>query len=136
MVPNRELHQQDLTLTARRSGYGGRTSAFTRSDARDTPVARARGSDEQEQERGATFGRGPQPARPGPAWRPGTRPPVTRKPLGRRAQDVARPIFIDEYPFPLAAPLLTLARVPAWTSNDSYRQHCGVLDGLVLPRLF
>ncbi len=32
----------------------------------------------------ATFGRGPQPARPGPAWRPGTRPPVTRKPLAGR----------------------------------------------------
>ena len=30
----------------------------------------------------AASGRGPQPARPGLAWRPGTRPPVTRKPLG------------------------------------------------------
>ena len=29
----------------------------------------------------AAFGRGPQPARPGPAWRPATRPPVTRMPL-------------------------------------------------------
>jgi hypothetical protein len=43
---------------------------------------RARGSDGQEQERGAASGRGPQPARPGPAWRPGTRPPVTRRPFG------------------------------------------------------
>jgi len=31
----------------------------------------------------AAYGRGPQPARPGPAWRPGTRPPVTRKPFER-----------------------------------------------------
>ena len=30
----------------------------------------------------AASGRGPQPARPGPAWRPGTRPPVTRMPFG------------------------------------------------------
>ena len=37
----------------------------------------------------AAFGRGPQPARPGPAWRPGTRPPVTRKPFGR-PQDCRR----------------------------------------------
>jgi len=31
----------------------------------------------------AAFGRGPQPARPGPAWRPGTRPPVTRNAVRR-----------------------------------------------------
>ena len=50
---------------------------------------RARGSDGQEQERGATFGRGPQPARPGPAWRPGTRPPVTRKPFERPVRNLS-----------------------------------------------
>ena len=37
----------------------------------------------------AASGRGPQPARPDPAWRPGTRPPVTRKPLGGLGTTVA-----------------------------------------------
>ena len=46
----------------------------------------------------AAYGRGPQPARPGPAWRPGTRPPVTRKPLGGQ-QNVNRADSCLNFPY-------------------------------------
>jgi len=70
------------------------TRAFTGRTLGTRRLHRARGSDGQDHDRKAASGRGPQPARPGPAWRPATRPPVTRKPFGWQEESCSHGEFL------------------------------------------